>query len=79
MAGSLKNKFENLAAEQAHDPTKHTIEIPDPSSGWMHSGNSGGGHTAHDGKYKTRNSKLEVVRKPAPGGPAPKKSFSDLP
>jgi len=61
MTSNLKGKFENLAAQQAHDPTKQTIEIPDPrsvlyayeyldpnsllSSGWMHSGNSGGGHT----------------------------------
>ena len=62
MTSNLKGRFEQMAEDQGKDPTKKVTEVPDPSSGWTVSGHSGGGHTGQDGKYKTKNTKIEVKR-----------------
>lgn len=46
-------------------------------AGWKANGNSGGGHTAHDGKFKKSEGGKKVVY--APGALPAKKSLSDLP
>jgi hypothetical protein len=58
---SKKAFFEQKIAEQKPKPLKKT---------WKPTGNSGGGHTGHDGKYK---GKLDLGPPPEP------KSLSDLP
>jgi len=91
----MKERFEQLAADQMRDPTievtehvetiEHRTEKPILGSGWGHSGNTGGGHTGHDGKFKPNKMTVEVKietkihREEKKKGPPPPKSFSDLP
>jgi len=78
MAQNLTSKFEDLAKGP---PPSHSVQLVDTeiqSKNWSHSGNTGGGHSGHDGKYTnvTVVSKEKTVfDKPPP----PKKSFADLP
>ncbi|ELR12499.1 uncharacterized protein ACA1_346890 [Acanthamoeba castellanii str. Neff] len=49
---------------------------PNFKPGWKANGNSGGGHTAHDGKFKKQTKRVETkFDQPPP----PKKSLTDLP
>lgn len=50
MASNLKAKFEDLA--RPRDPTMEEVEVG--TGKWKHSGNSGGGHTGHDGTFGYR-------------------------
>jgi len=95
MAQSLKARFEQIAADQVRDPNievketietiEHRTEKPVLGSGWGHSGNSGGGHTGHDGKFKPNKMTVEVQvetkvhREETRKGPPPKESLTDLP
>jgi len=53
---------------------KEAAPGPQPKKTWKTTGNSGGGHTGHDGKYRPG------VKMPRPTEPPPPpKSLSDLP
>jgi hypothetical protein len=74
----IAGKFEAKAAEQTKTAPKPKPTVKQEKGGWKHSGNTGGGHTGHDGKFEKK-----------PDGPRrviydegtlpPKKSISDLP
>jgi hypothetical protein len=78
MANNLRAKFEQLAQEPP--PTHSVAEVQKEvtTKNWSHTGNSGGGHTGHDGKFT--NKKVITTTKTVFNEPPPaKKSLADLP
>jgi len=69
--------FENKIAEANKEPEYERVDHgPNFKPGWKHSGNSGGGHTGHDGKFKKQTKRVETK---FANPPPPPKSLSDLP
>jgi len=97
MASSLKAKFEDMArlpppghqVEEQTIETERIIQEEIRKKTWSNSGNSGGGHTGHDGKFfadekilqeEKKIIEVEVKKKTTfAKPPPPAKSFSDLP
>ncbi|ELR19966.1 uncharacterized protein ACA1_112600 [Acanthamoeba castellanii str. Neff] len=70
---SKVNKWEQKIADANPKPD---YKVGEEKKTWKTNGHSGGGHTAHDGKYKAATVKTPTTfDKPPP----PKKSLTDLP
>ena len=69
--------FEQKVAEANKGPDYERVDHgPNFKPGWKANGNSGGGNTGHDGKFKKQTKRVETkFAQPPPT----KKSLSDLP
>jgi len=83
MASNIKAKFEEMGKPPPPTHERTEVEVvKDVRTGkYRHTGNTGGGHSGHDGKFTDveRQVVSKEVKTTFTNPPPAKKSFSDLP